>query len=339
VTVYPAVSYVMPVLNEARRLEAAVESVLGQDYPAKQDVIVSVGPSSDGTEEVARRLAAHNGHVTVVENPDAHIPSGLNRAIAEARGDIVVRVDAHTELPAGYTRTMVDVLRRTGAANCGGVMKARGHGHVQRAVARAYNSPLGLGGGVYHGRGAEGPADSAYLGVFRREVLEQVGGYDESIRRGEDYELNQRIARAGHLIWYVPEVEVTYWPRSSLPHLAQQMFATGIWRGEIVRRQRRSPMRYLLAPALVAGLVGSAASGLVQLGGARPGALRVAHLAPVSYAAFLGLAGVRGLGGEGVLDRLLNVVALMTMHVSWGLGFWKGLLLGAGETVDRSRLR
>ncbi|HEX5428263.1 MAG TPA: glycosyltransferase family 2 protein [Pedococcus sp.] len=335
---HSAVSYVMPVLNEAKRLETAVESVLAQDYPGEQDVIVAVGPSTDGTEQVAQRLAARDPRVSVVANPDAHIPAGLNRAIAKATGDVVVRVDAHTELPAGYTRTMVDVLHRTGAANCGGVMKARGHGHVQRAVARAYNSPLGLGGGVYHGGGAEGPADSAYLGVFRREVLEEVGGYDDSIRRGEDYELNQRIAGAGHLIWYVPDVEVTYWPRSSLPHLAQQMFATGIWRGEIVRRQRRSPVRYLLAPALVAGLLCSAVVGVAELAGARPGSARVVHLAPVSYAAFLGFAGVRALGGDGLVDRALNVAALATMHVSWGLGFWKGLVLGAGDTVDRSRL-
>lgn len=333
-----AVSYVMPVLNEAQRLEAAVESVLAQDYPGEQDVIVAVGPSTDGTHEVAQRLADRNPHVSVVDNPDAHIPAGLNRAIAKATGDVVVRVDAHTELPAGYTRTMVAVLERTGAANCGGVMKARGHGHVQRAVARAYNSPLGLGGGVYHGGGTEGPADSAYLGVFRREVLEQVGGYDESIRRGEDYELNQRIAASGHLVWFVPDVEVTYWPRSSFPHLAQQMYATGIWRGEIVRRQRRSPVRYLLAPALVAGLAVSAVVGVAGAAGARPGPARVAHLAPLSYAAFLGLAGARALGGEGVLDRLLNVAALATMHLSWGLGFWKGLVAGAGDTVDRSRL-
>ncbi len=334
----PAVSFVMPVLNEADSLQGAVEAVLRQDYPGPKQVVLALGPSRDGTSAIARGIAERDARVALVDNPGTDIPLGMNLAVAAATGEIVVRVDAHAVLPPDYTSRMVDALERTGAANVGGVMSARGTGPLQRAVARAYNSPLGLGGGVYHGRGSEGPAESAYLGVFRRSVLDAVGGYDPTLRRAEDYELNQRIIAAGHLVWFLPDVEVTYWPRSSWSALARQMWATGAWRGELVRRQRRTGPRYLVAPLLVLSLAGSAVAALAEAGDP-PRWVRAAHLAPLAYAVFLAVAAVRALDGRGPGDRLLNAGVLATMHLSWGSGFVKGFLGGAGATVDRSRVR
>jgi succinoglycan biosynthesis protein ExoA len=333
----PLVSYVMPVLNEADALEDAVAAVLAQDYPGPSELVLALGPSSDGTERIAARIAAADPRVRTVANPHIHIPLGLNLAIESARGDIVVRVDAHTELPLDYTRRMVAALDRTGAANVGGVMRAVGEGPVQGAIARVYNSPLGLGGGVYHGVGEEGEADSAYLGVFRREVLRAVGGYDESLRRGEDYDLNQRIRAAGHGVWYVPSVAVSYRPRSSWNALAKQMWATGAWRGEMVRRGSPTPVRYFAAPALVAGVVCSVVVAVGQTSSLGMWPWSVAHAAPLSYALFLCVAAPR-LGGRGPGELVRNARALATVHLSWGAGFLRGLVSGAGSTVDRSRV-
>lgn len=334
----PTVSYVMPVLNEVHHLQGAVEAIFAQDYPGTQEVVLALGPSHDGTLELGHRMAAEDPRVTVVDNPAADIPVGMNLAIRAASGDVLVRVDAHTQLPAGYTRHMVRELRRVGAANVGGVMKAAGRTPLQRSVARAYNSPLGLGGGVYHGGDEPGPAESAYLGVFRREVLDEVGLYDESLRRGEDYDLNQRIIAAGHLVWFVPDVEVTYWPRQSWSALARQMFATGIWRGEMVRRTRSTGPRYLAPPALVLGLGASVAAAGAVVAGA-PAPVAVVLVVPVAYAAFLGYAALRALGGESARDRLLDAGVLATIHLSWGTGFLKGIVTGAGDAVDTSRVR
>lgn len=325
----------MPVLNEVDSLEHAVRSVLAQDYAGPQEVVIALGPSTDGTSELAARLHADDPRVVLVDNPDTDIPAGLNRAIAASVGEVVIRVDAHAELPPGYTTRMVDTLERTGAANCGGVMRAVGDTPVQAAVARAYNSPLGLGGGVYHGRGGEGPADSAYLGVFRRDALEAIGGYDPTMRRAEDYELNQRLLAAGGLIWFVPDLEVRYWPRASFGALARQMWATGAWRGELVRRTGHPPVRYLVAPALVTALATSVVVAVVP----SPRWLRLAHAAPAAYGGFLGYAVTRRLGATTGADRLLDAAVLATMHLSWGAGFLKGLVAGAGDTVDRSRVR
>lgn len=327
----------MPVLNEASSLRSAVGSILAQEYSGTSEVILAVGPSRDGTERIAADLQSVDSRIHVVANPRTDIPTGLNLAIRAATGDVIVRVDAHSELPPGYTATMVAILLDTGAANVGGVMRARGRGPVQAAIARAYNSRFGLGGGVYHGADEAQAADSAYLGVFRSDVLREVGGYDDSIRRGEDYELNQRIRASGHTVWFTPRVEVTYWPRSSWRALAQQMWATGAWRAEIARRGTPTPLRYYAPPTLVTGLLASAGVGAAQLTGLARWPWSIIHLVPLSYGVFLVHASGK-LGGETWSARIHNITALSTMHLSWGAGFVRGLLTGASETIDHSRV-
>lgn len=335
-----AVSYVMPVLNEAAHLAEAVRAVLSQEYRGEQELVLALGASTDGTDEVAARLAADDPRVRLVPNPRNDIPIGLNLAIAASRHPVVVRVDAHAELPAGYTAAAVEMLRRTGAANVGGVMVARGRGRFQQAVARAYNSPFGLGSGSWHHGEEEAESDSAYLGVFRREVLDEVGHYDETLRRAEDWELNHRIRAAGHRVLFTPKLKVTYWPRASWDALRRQMFATGVWRGHLVRRHASTPWRYLPPPAVAVLVAGSLVVGLLQLFGVARGAgWALAHLPSLGYLAGVSAVGLTRLGGDGVVDRLLNVVVLATMHLGWGAGFLKGWLTGAATTVDRSRVR
>ena len=338
---YPFVSYVMPVLNEEAYLADAVAAVLSQDYPGEQELVLALGASSDETNAIATRLAAADPRVHTVDNPANDIPVGLNKAIAASRFPIVVRVDAHAELPPGYTKAMVDLLQATGSANVGGVMDAQGRTPFQRAVARAYKTPWGLGGGQYHGAATAGEADSAYLGVFRREVLDEVGGYDETLRRAEDWELNLRIRNAGHRIWFTPDVKVTYWPRSAPVALARQMFATGVWRGHLVRREGRTPWRYLAPPAMVTAVGASAVVGALQATGVVRGPAAalasVIHLAPVGYVAGLAAVAVR-MPGESATDKALNFATLAIMHTCWGAGFLRGWVSGAERTVDTSRL-
>lgn len=335
-----AVSYVMPVLNEAGHLAEAVGAVLAQEYAGEQELVLALGASTDATDAVAAELAAADPRVRLVSNPRNDIPIGLNLAIAASRHPVVIRVDAHAELPAGYTASAVEMLRRTGAANVGGVMVARGHGRFQQAVARAYNSPFGLGGGSWHHGEDEAECDSAYLGVFRREVLAEVGGYDETLRRAEDWELNHRIRLAGYSIRFTPRLRVTYWPRDNWDALRRQMYATGVWRGHLVRRQASTPWRYLPPPVVAVLVAISLAVGLLQVFGVGRGAgWALAHVPSLGYLAGVTAVGLTRLGGDGLVDRLLNVVVLMTMHLAWGAGFIRGWLFGAERTVDRSRVK
>lgn len=336
----PGVSYVMPVLNEEDYLEEAVRTILAQDYRGEKEIVLALGPSGDRSDEIAARLASADERVRLVENPGRDIPIGLNLAIAASRHPVIVRVDAHSELTPDYTRLGIEALRATGAADVGGVMRAAGLDPVQSAIAAAYNSPYGLGGGAYHGDGRPGPAESAYLGIFRREALEAVGGYDEGIRRGEDWELNLRIRRAGGLVWFDPSLGVTYRPRASFGDLARQFFATGAWRAVIVRRHPgETPWRFFAPGTLLLGLAFSTVVLVLQLAGAAPWPWwSLAHLVPLAYALAVLFATTRLPGLRGPRDRLLGLWALVTMHLCWGAGFLVGIAGGARRTVDRSRM-
>ncbi|MGM1017672.1 MAG: glycosyltransferase family 2 protein [Actinomycetota bacterium] len=333
----------MPVLNEREYLEHAVSSALAQDLDGPSELILALGPSTDGTTELARSLAAHDERIRLVDNPAAHIPVGLNAAIRASRYPTIIRVDAHSELSSDYAHRALDTLARTGAANVGGVMRADGRTPFQRSVARAYNSPVGLGGGAYHGGTREGEAESAYLGVMRRAVLDEVGLFDETIRRGEDWELNLRIRRAGHRVWFDPALSVTYWPRESWWRLARQFRATGAWRGELVRRYgRRNGLRFFAPPALVLVLALALVVGVLQLTGVVSGILAIllsaVYLPLAIYALLVTAMALAPGGGRSPRERLWTLVVLPTMHISWGIGFLGGILRGARDTVDASRL-
>jgi succinoglycan biosynthesis protein ExoA len=317
--------------------------VLAQQYDGPTELVLALGPSTDGTNERVRERAERDPRIRIVDNPDMAIAIGLNRAIRASRHPIVVRVDAHTELSDGYTATGVATLERTGAVSVGGVMVATGRSTFQRAVARAYNSPLGLGGAGYHGGGEEGPAESAYLGIMRRDDLLDIGLYDERINRGEDWELNKRLRDAGHLVWLDPALRVTYWPRDTWRKLARQFRATGIWRGELVRRAGgRSPVRYYAPPALVTASALSALGLIAYLfGGLAPGtgiaALAVITVPTILYLLLLIGALLVPRGDATFRDRAAFVCVIVTMHFSWGAGFIGGALFGARGSVDRSR--
>ena len=334
------VSFVMPVLNEERYLRRAVASTLAQDVPGPVELILALGPSTDATTAIARELAAADPRVVLLDNPAADIPVGLNLAIRASRHPTIVRVDAHSELALGYTRRALATLARTRAANVGGVMRADGRSPFQRAVARAYNSRAGLGGGAYHGGTEEGPAESAYLGVFRRSVIAEVGYFDESIRRGEDWELNLRIRRAGYRVWFDPALSVVYWPRESWPRLVRQFRATGAWRGELVRRYgRRNSLRFFAPPLLVVSVVASAIVGVLQATGVVRGrATHVIHLPVAAYAALVAAVSLGRGGGRGWRDRAWTAGVLPSMHLPWGVGFLWAIVRGARDTVDTSRL-
>lgn len=338
----PGVSYIMPVLNEEAYLADAVHSVLSQEFDGPQELILALAPSTDRTDEIASRLAAADPRITLVANPAAHIPDGLNAAIRAARHDVIIRVDAHSELSPNYTTLGIQTLRETGAANVGGVMKARGKTRLQSAIARAYNSRFGLGGGAYHRDGVAGEAESAYLGIFRREPLLEVGLFDQGIRRGEDWELNLRLRNAGYLVWFQPALSVTYWPRAKWLHLAQQMRATGTWRAVLVRRYGgKNPWRFFVPGALVISTWLAALVAMLQLTGVLTGAISaiasLLYLAPASYLLLNLLASFGQKGARGIGDRLLNMLVFATMHYSWGWGFVVGITVGGGDTVDKSR--
>jgi hypothetical protein len=318
---WPAVSVVVPVLNEERHLEAAVTNVLDQDYPGPIEVVLAVGPSRDRTAEVAAALAARDARVHLVENPTGRTPAGLNAAIKGSTGEVVVRVDAHSELSPGYVRRAVEVLEQTGADNVGGLMLAQGRSPFEKAVARAMSSRLGIGGARFHVGGVEGEAETVYLGVFRRTTLERLGGFDEHFHRAQDWELNHRIRLAGGRIWFSPDLWVTYRPRSTWKALALQFFRTGRWRRQVTRQYpETASLRYLAPPVAVVGIVAGTAAGLAGLVGG-PHWLRLGWLVPGGYVVAVAAGSQLVAEDADLRERAWLPAVVATMHMTWGAGF------------------
>ncbi|GAA1412701.1 hypothetical protein GCM10009639_65220 [Kitasatospora putterlickiae] len=310
----PAVSVIMPVLNEERHLRTAVRRILEQDYPGPMEVVIALGPSTDRTAQIAAELVAEDPRVRTVENPTGRTPAGLNAAIRGSSHPVVVRVDGHGLLTPGYIVTAVRLLREMEAANVGGIMHAEGETEWENAVAVAMTSKIGVGNAAFHTGGLAGPADTVYLGVFRREVLERLGGYNEEFVRAQDWELNYRIRQDGGLVWFTPQLRVTYRPRPSVKALAKQYKDYGRWRRVVTRFHRGSVnLRYLAPPAAFLGVL----LGLVLGVAVHPAFLA----APVAY--LLGILGGALVEGRGLSlkAKALLPVAFATMHLSWGFGF------------------
>ena len=302
------ISFVMPVRDEEAYLKTAVESVFAQVVPGGMELVLAVAPSKDRTLEIAKELAVRFPGLQIVENPKAITPAALNLAIARSKYEVVLRVDAHSELSAGYAQLALEILNETGAGNVGGMMVAKGKTNLQSTIAFAYNNRVGLGGGAFHVGGEAGPVETVYLGVFRKSVLDEVGGFSETWIRGQDWELNQRIIKAGHKVWFDPRLQVGYYPRATLSELAKQFFKTGVWRGALTRENPAdSAIRYWVPPGLV----------LASLFGMP---LFLYLMAIGFYAAFF--------AKLPVAQKLRLLVVLPTMHFSWGVGFWWGLAKG-----------
>ncbi|MFT4166104.1 MAG: glycosyltransferase family 2 protein [Microlunatus sp.] len=322
---WPGVSVVMPILNEERHLRAAVSGVLDQHYPGDLELIMAIGPCTDRTHEIAESLVAEDPRLRIVDNPVGRTPRALNLAIEAARHDILVRVDGHGELGERYIERAVELLEETGAANVGGVMQARGQTIFEEAVAYIYTSRYGLGGAAFHqGNVPAGPADTVFLGVFDKTALTAVGGFDETLHRAQDWELNYRLRQSGRVVWFSPELRVTYRPRSSLKALVKQMYDTGKWRREVVRRHRdTASVRYLAPPAAVAAIgIGSVGALVGTVTGSR--LLKLGVTAPLGYAAFVAYVTATAPRTLSPQARRWLPAVLAATHLSWGAGFLVG---------------
>jgi glycosyltransferase involved in cell wall biosynthesis/GT2 family glycosyltransferase len=325
----PQVSVVIPARDCASSLPGAVRSALDG---GAAEVVVAVGPSRDETHAVAQRLADDNDEVHVVDNPTGRTPAGLNAAIRASRGDVIARLDAHATLSPDYLERAVSTLRRTGAANVGGRQRPVGRGAFGEAVAAVMTSPAGAGGAAYRTGQSAGAVDTVYLGVFRREALDAVGGFDERMVRNQDYELNVRIREAGGTVWFDPELAVDYGPRERIADLARQYLQYGRWRRVTLRLHPGSlRARQLAAPALVLGLLGGVIVA-AAFGAWWPlGAVGGAYLLAVVVAAVQAAPSARLV--------LATALAFVVVHLSWGSGFLLGPPSGAldGDARDGER--
>ena len=235
----PMVSVIVPCRNEVNTIDSFLNSVLRQDLDGINcEVIIADGMSDDGTRKILQRFVEDHPQIRMISNPSRIVSTGLNSAISAASGDIIIRMDVHTEYKADYIRRCVEALEKTCADNVGGACIAKGRGYVGRAIAAAFHSAFAVGGARWHQPTHRGPVDTVHLGCWRREVLQKIGFFDESLVRNQDDELNLRLVRAGGRIWQSPEIVSWYQPRSSLATLFRQYFQYGFWKVAVIQKHR-----------------------------------------------------------------------------------------------------
>ncbi|CAN2215946.1 N-glycosyltransferase [Candidatus Nanopelagicaceae bacterium] len=307
----PAISVILPVLNEESHLQSAVHSILSQDYQGPIEVILAVGPSHDRTLEIAHEMSRKDSRVVLVDSPTGRTAAGLNLALNKSQSPVVVRVDGHAQIPEDYLRLVVEILNSTGAVNVGGVMAAVGTTPFERAVAGAMRSPLGVGASRFHTGGEAGEVDTVYLGAFRREALIAIGGFDERFTRAQDWELNFRLRENGGLVYFDPRLHVTYRPRSTVRALAKQYFEYGRWRRVVSRRHSGTiNYRYLAPPFALVGFSLSLFAGIF---------LPILFTPAAIYLLFVVLASIKI--ATSIREYLLLLAVIPTMHFAWGAGF------------------
>lgn len=325
------VSIVIACRNEIQHLAPFLESVLAQDLENVWEAIVADGLSDDGTWEALHECAAANSRLRVIRNPGRIVATGLNAAIRVARGEIIIRMDAHTIYDPSYCRQCVLELERTGADNVGGPIRTHAVGCRARAIEAAYQSRFSTGSGISRDVNYEGWVDVVVYGCWRKTTLEQLGCFDETLVRNQDDELSFRLIRAGGRLWQSPSIISFYSPRSSFSKLMRQYFQYGFWKVAVIKKHRQPASWRHLVPILfialnillIASLPICALVGVVQL------------------ARLLGVASMILLAGYTSLNLLASFdaahrhgwatlpwlpVAFATIHWGWGLGFLAGML-------------
>ncbi len=329
------ISIVVPMLNEAGHIGRLVTDIAAQDFEGDVEMLVADGGSTDGSPAEMREAADRCGvAVTMLDNPAGWVSQGLNACIRRAAGDLIVRLDCHSNYPRDYLRRLAVVAEETGAWNVGGIVVPEGSTRTERAVACAMDSPFGgIGWTRKAASGDRVEVDTVTFGAFRPDAFTRAGLYDEALARNQDDELNLRIRRAGGKIVMDPAITVSYTPRGSYRKVLRQYYEYGFWKVPVMRKHGQVLSARSLAPvALVGSVAGLAAASL-----ALPAA-RWALAAELALYGSLALAsGVASARGRGEPLRLVPRVlaAYPAFHVGYGAGMVGGLLRSLGRRAAR----
>ena len=234
------VSILIPIYNEANFIHQTLDSILVQDYPLKFiQIIIIDGESDDGTLEIIRQYAQSHQNILVMNNPEKIVSTGLNRALSISTGDLIIRVDGHSKIEKKYVSKCVELISQMSEVSCvGGAIKNISTGILGNAINIAQASLFGVGGVKFRGNHHSGKfVDTLAFGAYRRNVFENIGGFDEELVRNQDDEFNFRLLQAGGKIWMDSEIKSCYYPRTSIKKLFRQYFQYGYYKIRVIQKR------------------------------------------------------------------------------------------------------
>jgi glycosyltransferase involved in cell wall biosynthesis len=320
------VSVIIPCRNEEKTIRLLLEALAQQTFPqSEMEVIIADGMSEDNTRAVIASFQAEhpNFAVRIIANPKRIIPAAMNVGIANAQGEFILRLDAHSIPQPDYVARCVEALQANQAENVGGVweIQPQHSGWMARAIAAVAAHPLAVGNAGYRIGSQAGYVDTVPFGAFWRELFERIGPYDESLLTNEDYELNARIRQAGGHIWLDPQIRSVYFARGSLAELARQYWRYGFWKAQMLKRYPKTlRLRQALPPLFVLSLVLWLLLGLFF-----PPFFTVLWVELGIYLAVLLVAGIQLAIQKGDVALVWGApLAIATMHLTWGVGLLVG---------------
>ena len=332
----PFVSIVVPCRNEARYIRPLLDSILTNEYPRDRlEVLIVDGMSDDGTRAVIAAYARRHPMIRLLDNPKRITPCALNLGISQARGTIIMRMDAHTDFPSNYIADLVEWLEATGADNVGGAwVTLPGDATVAaRAIALALAHPFGIGNARYRlGTNEQRDVDTVPFGCFRREVFERIGLFDEELVRNQDDEFNFRLRRAGGRVLLVPGVVSSYYARRSLGQAGRMFYQYGYFKPLVALKVGKVMTVRQLVPA--AFVLGGLLTGL-----AAPWVASARTLGALIFGSYVTLDIVCAVAlgrRNGVRVGLAVATIFPVLHVCYGVGFLRGALALLARARGRS---
>jgi cellulose synthase/poly-beta-1,6-N-acetylglucosamine synthase-like glycosyltransferase len=339
---FPKVSIIIPVRNEAAFIISNLESLLSQDYPQEKiEAIIAEGRSDDETREVIeqyikkieysknkerKKAGPKFSKILMIDNPKKIMPAGANLALRHAKGNLIFLIGGHVILPSDYIKKCVKTILEKNADCVGGRVESIGEGYIGKAVAIAMNSRFGMGNSEFRTAPSNGEpfsTDTVSFCVYRKDVFKRIGYFNERMVRHQDYDLNYRLRKAGGQILLLPSVVIKYYVRSTIADLWRQFWQYGIWKGRFIRKNPASlKFRHLVPPSFVFVLVF--------------GALLSIFFSPLLYVSIFAISAYIGFIFSASIFYLLKgkfkylpalTIVLLCMHLGWGLGFWKGMLM------------
>ncbi|MGH9839385.1 MAG: glycosyltransferase family 2 protein [Blastocatellia bacterium] len=324
------VSIIMPVRNEADYIERSLAAVFAQDYPAELfEVIVADGLSTDGTREIVRQWQTREPNLKLIDNPRKIAPTGLNAALREARGEVIVRVDGHCEIAPDYLRNCLAHLESGGVDGVGGPIETIGETAAATVIAEAMSSRFGVGGSAFRTiKDRTMQTDTVAFPAYTRAAIERAGPFDEELVRNQDDEYNYRLRKLGGGILLAADVRSRYYSRGNFRSLVRQYFQYGYWKVRVLQKHpRQMSLRQFVPPLFVACLLASLLT--PALPGIKYGWALVAVISGCYLMANLIASAplMRKLAPKvGWPHSFLFPPVFASIHFSYGLGFLIGMI-------------